>query len=168
MGFRDDVIQEYEEKETKRKQEQATELARKTEQALTTLKDKICAFFGLPYAPAIETVASEHTGSLPDFYFKIDDVQFVGKSGYYGPTIHVITTCKHCGGQILSHSVDSRTDVGLALSDEDWHQTHVCETEIQQGPPAGPLVAFYRIDSSEYRLLEAVKELIYDHAPSRD
>jgi hypothetical protein len=166
MGFREDIIQEYEAKTAKQAQEQAADQARRVEQRLEDLRQKICKYFGLDQSPEIETVDTE--AYYPEFYFKIDDVQFTAHSGFHGITIHVVSTCKICGGQILSHAVDSRLDVGLALTDEGWHQAHTCPKEEEPPYDAGSLAASYRLDSPEYRLIEAVKDMIYEHAPSRD
>lgn len=167
MGFREDIIQEYEAGAEKQRQEQAADQARRVEQRLEDLRQKICKHFGLDQSPEIETVDTEAYYS--EFYFKIDDVQFTAHSGLYGVTIHVVSTCKICGGQILSHAVDSRQDVGHALTDEGWHQAHTCPVaQDESAEPLKPLSASYRLDSPESRLIEAVKDMIYDHAPTRD
>ena len=166
MSFRNDVIQEYEAETEKKRQEQANDQLRRVEQRLEDLKQKICLRFGLNQPPEVEIVDME--AYYPEFRFRIDDVSFLARSGLHGITLHVITTCKICGEPIRSHAVGSRQDVGLALTDEGWHQAHTCPKEEEPPYDAGSLAASYRLDSPEYRLIEAVKDMIYEHAPSRD
>jgi len=162
MGFKEEVIQEYEAKEAADNAKKEKENREAIEKRIAEVKEKARKFFGLLEDPEIEVF--ETGGYYPDFSFVVDDVKFLALNGSYGHTFHVVQRCEKCGEEYHSHSVRSRYDVGRALTDT----AHACVITTTQKSSAPLKTAIYAVDTPEIRLIEAVKDMIYDHAPMRE
>ncbi len=165
MSLREDAIKQFEDKKAERaakeKAEREDAIKRRVEYATKSIREN----FGLLYDPelTLEEVVSRY---YPNCSFQIDGIRFVYDLDTDNAYVEI--ECPKCNEARLSRigirTHDGKTDLsslgGALASSHNGCPKDQVEAPALPPPRPAPKTVEYSINSAEYRLLEALDDLI--------
>ena len=165
MSLREDAIRAYREKEKAKEVEQAESKRVSVARRIVVARENICKTFALDECPPL-AVAQNMAEYWPKVTFKVDGIKF--DYCIDNDWLRVEVSCPKCEGEWMRqfrvpvdrNGVRDLSDLGYELCALERHDCPADKPSYVPPPP--PQTVTYRADSVEVRLLDSLREYVFD------
>ena len=165
MSLREDAIRAYREKKATREAKATAEKNEHVERRITYAKEAICAAFTLDECPYL-AITYNDVSYWPKMEFEIDGIKFLYNLD--SKNIELEVACQKCGQEwhnivrfeTKKDGIRDLTDLGYELCALERHDCPADKPPY--APPPPPRTVAYQVDSVEARLLDTIREYVFD------